>query len=240
MIFISLLIVFSSLSSYAKTQDELKYHIRERHDINFMNPYQFVVAFKYLYKNDPIFTAKHGLVTIDNLVQFSHEKAKGVCFNQVEMSTDTGRNQVYKYIADLANMTDINDYWVDYKTRKMPVGILQITGKRGGYTLGVWLDTKNYDLQTAFPDGYPDGNNSKEVGNGIIIKEVKKYYQNNILINESKIKAIFNTSLDWVEDNMSDKNFESIVLSYNALASTLIKAKLLNKLNPRDKTSRIN
>lgn len=235
-----LFFTFTYQTNAAKTDEDIKYHLRERHDINFLTPYQFITLFKYIHRNDSNFVANYGAVTIDDLVIFAEtknkSKRKGVCFNQNETSTDEGWNKIYGYIEGIANMTSINDYWVTSSERTIiPQNILQINGNRGGYVIGVWIE-QTEGLQTAFPDGYPDGN-GRDLGIGMSLKSVKTFYNLMKKSDEAKIKKMFNDSLDWSRKiYISDpKKMEGLNTAYKLAAGKLIKDRVLNKLDSKDK-----
>ena len=183
-----------------QTDNERKIHIRERHDINFLNPYQFFTGYK-LINNLPT-NFKDNSVNIRHLTVFDPSKdstdmengsrklRKGVCFPKDSMDTDTKLDLMYKRIDSIANMEDINDYWDNSQK-----GALLIQGKRDNYNITTWVNIngKSYDYGTnkqgtAFPYKAPF----------IDIAGVDSMFKS---FDKETLRTRFNSSLDYVQNN---------------------------------------
>lgn len=209
-------------------KDNIKYHIRERHDINFMSAKQFLAVHAHLHDK---LTASQ---TIDRLVRAKFNKAedkKGICFNP-----NLALDKIFSNIEDVANMRNVNDSWQFNKLNYSFVhnyhfdppltnntfinGTIlsqnnsskRIEARRDGHLISsiINYDGTNHYIAT----GYPNGNvPSSGYDDYLDLGEVTSYYRGLIeyntlkpgnLVVKNNISAaanqIFIKSLIWAND----------------------------------------
>ena len=168
--------------------DERKNHIKVRHDLNYLNSAQFIKA--YIGKFADNATDRANVLNDFTEKIKGSENFKGSCWNENDMKTN--ESDMFDAMREVAEMTDINDYW-----KSQTPNYLIIEGKRiaggGEHIINslIKIQSKDY-LFGSVGDGssFPDDKSTRDLN---IIDGGKNEVEDRVkTLSESQLEDRFN------------------------------------------------
>lgn len=194
-------------------KNNAKYHIREAHDINFMNAKAFVNINAYLHDQSKYLSSLNNIVRAYPK-EVSPDK-KGICFNK-----NWSPDKIFEKIESVANMEYTFDTW----TTGNPdvIQSYRYTGTKPNYTITDYSRRENHNIQVLFNNysdsfgnknikiatGYPDVDAT--LGDAIALGNVRQYFEilmlNGFASDSATKNQVYQSTLDIFKESLKWSN----------------------------------
>ena len=194
-------------------KNNAKYHIREAHDINFMNAKAFVNINAYLHDQSKYLSSLNNIVRAYPK-EISPDK-KGICFNK-----NWSPDKIFEKIESVANMEYTFDTW----TTGNPdvIQSYRYTGTKPNYTITDYSRRENHNIQVLFNNysdsfgnknikiatGYPDIDAT--LGDAIALGNVRQYFEilmlNGFASDSATKNQVYQSTLDIFKESLKWSN----------------------------------